>query len=76
MRVYRNLSTDSECSRLTSFDQTHDGLGPHHFQVDYREWDVPYREPGPFEDPNQMTVSETCLKELRVELPDLPEDVL
>lgn len=56
-------------------DETHDDLGPHHFQVDHREWDAPYREPGPFGDPNPMAVLETCLEELRAGLPDLPADV-
>lgn len=56
-------------------DETHDDLGPHHFQVDHREWDAPYREPGPFADPNPMAVLETCLEELRVGLPDLPEGI-
>lgn len=54
-------------------DDTHETLGPSHFQVDHDEWPDPYREAASFTDPNPMAILETCLAELRDRVPRLPE---
>lgn len=56
-------------------DETHENLGPSHFQVDYTEWEAPHRESTSFIDSNPMAILETCLSELRDRVPDLPESV-
>lgn len=56
-------------------DETHENLGPSHFQVDHDAWPTPYRESASFTDSNPMAILETCLTELRDRLPDLPDSV-
>lgn len=56
-------------------DETHEDLGPSHFQVDHETWPAPRREPASFSDSNPMAILETCLCELRDRVPDLPESV-
>jgi len=56
-------------------DETHDTLGPSHFQVDHETWASPHRESAPFTDSNPMAILETCLTELRDRVPSLPESV-
>jgi hypothetical protein len=56
-------------------DETHESLGPSHFQVDHRDWAVSHRESASFTDSNPMAILETCLSELRDRVPDLPESV-
>ena len=56
-------------------DETHDNLGPSHFQVDHEAWAAPHRESASFTDSNSMAILETCLSELRDRVPDLPESV-
>ena len=56
-------------------DETHDNLGPSHFQVDHETWAASHRESASFTDPNPMAILETCLSELRDRVPDLPESV-
>lgn len=54
-------------------DDTHEELGPSHFQVDHADWNASRRKPASFADPNPMAILETCLDELRSRLPVLPE---
>jgi hypothetical protein len=54
-------------------DETHENLGPSHFQVDHEAWSAPHRESASFTDSNPMAILETCLTELRDRVPDLPE---
>ena len=56
-------------------DETHENLGPSHFQVDHDTWSTPHRESASFTDPNPMEILETCLAELRDRVPCLPESV-
>jgi hypothetical protein len=56
-------------------DETHEKLGPSHFQVDHETWAAPHRESASFTDSNPMAILETCLSELRDRVPDLPESV-
>lgn len=56
-------------------DETHENLGPSHFQVDHEEWAGSHREPAPFTDSNPMAILETCLDELRDRVPNLPDSV-
>jgi hypothetical protein len=56
-------------------DETHERLGPSHFQVDHEEWTAPHRESESFTDSNPMAILETCLKELRDRVVELPESV-
>ena len=56
-------------------DETHENLGPSHFQVDHEEWSAPHRESASFTDSNPMAILETCLTELRDRVPSLPESV-
>jgi hypothetical protein len=56
-------------------DETHESLGPSHFQVDHETWGESHREPASFTDSNPMAILETCLSELRNRLPDLPDGV-
>jgi len=56
-------------------DETHDNLGPSHFQVDHEMWGTPHRESASFTDSNPMAILETCLTELRDRVPSLPESV-
>ena len=54
-------------------DETHENLGPSHFQVDHEAWGAPHRESASFTDSNPMAILETCLSELRDRVPNLPE---
>lgn len=54
-------------------DETHENLGPSHFQVDHETWTAPHRESASFTDSNPMAILETCLSELRDRVPHLPE---
>ncbi|TKX64331.1 hypothetical protein EXE47_11450 [Halorubrum sp. GN12_10-3_MGM] len=56
-------------------DETHEKLGPSHFQVDHRGWAAPHRESACFTDSNSMAILETCLSELRDRVPDFPESI-
>lgn len=56
-------------------DESHEDLGPSHFQVDHDGWDTSYREPSSFTDPNPMAILEACLDELRERVPLLPKSV-
>ena len=56
-------------------DDTHEELGPSHFQVDHGSWTAPHREAASFTDSNPMAILEVCLSELRERVPDLPESV-
>lgn len=56
-------------------DDTHETLGPSHFQVDHETWPAPHRESASFIDPNPMAILETCLTELCDRVPSLPESV-
>lgn len=56
-------------------DDSHDDLGPSHFQVDHEEWDTSYREPSSFIDPNPMAILERCLNELQKRVPLLPDSI-
>ena len=56
-------------------DETHENLGPSHFQVDHEEWSASHRESASFKDSSPMTILETCLSELRVCVPNLPESI-
>ena len=56
-------------------DETHEDLGPSHFQVDHKAWSTPHREAASFADPNPMAILETCLGELRDRVPTLPDGV-
>lgn len=56
-------------------DESHEPLGPSHFQVDHDGWETSCREPSSFMDPNPMAILETCLDELRERVPLLPESV-
>lgn len=54
-------------------DDTHENLGPSHFQVDHEAWPEPHREAAAFTDSNPMAILEACLTELRDRVPELPE---
>jgi len=56
-------------------DESHENLGPSHFQVDHEAWAASHRESAPFTDSNPMAILETCLGELRDRVPELPERV-
>lgn len=56
-------------------DQTHDDLGPTHFQVDHEAWASSYRESASFSDPHPMAILETCLNHLRDRVLSLPDSV-
>lgn len=56
-------------------DESHEPLGPSHFQVDHEAWSAPHREPASFTDPNPMAILEACLDELRERVPRLPDSV-
>ena len=56
-------------------DDTHDRLGPSHFQVDHEQWETSHRESPSFTDSNPMAILETCLTELRDRVPSLPDSV-
>jgi len=70
---YTELGTPWACGWHQ--DETHENLGPSHFQVDHEAWSTPYRESASFSDPNPMAVIETCLSELRERVPILPQSV-
>jgi len=56
-------------------DESHEDLGPSHFQVDHEEWATSHREPASFTDPNPMAILEVCLDELRERVPTLPDKI-
>jgi len=56
-------------------DETHQSLGPSHFQVDHSGWSAAHRESASFTDSNPIAILETCLVELRDRVPNLPESV-
>jgi hypothetical protein len=56
-------------------DETHENLGPSHFQVDHDAWASPHREAASFADANPMAILETSLGELRDRVPNLPASV-
>lgn len=56
-------------------DETHEALGPSHFQVDHEGWETPHREAASFDDSNPMAILERCLDELRERVPTLPDSV-
>jgi hypothetical protein len=56
-------------------DDTHDELGASHFQVDHSAWKSSIREPASFTDPNPMAILETCIEELLVRVPSLPDSI-
>ena len=56
-------------------DETHEDLGPSHFQVDHETWATPHREAASFTDSNPMAILEMCLSELRDRVPSLPGSV-
>lgn len=56
-------------------DETHEQLGPSHFQVDHEAWSVSHRESASFADSHPMAIIETSLSELRTRVPTLPESV-
>lgn len=70
---YNELGTPWSCG--CDQDETHENLGPSHFQVDHDEWSTPHRESASFTDSNPMAILETCLSELRDGVLDLPEGV-
>ena len=55
--------------------ETHEDLGPSHFQVDHETWPAPHSESASFTDSNPMAILETCFDELRDRVPGLPDDV-
>lgn len=56
-------------------DETHENLGPSHFQVDHNGWSAPHRESAPFTDSNPMAILEICLNELQDRISNLPESI-
>jgi hypothetical protein len=70
---YNELGTPWSCSWHQ--DETHEKLGPSHFQVDHKEWPAPHRESASFIDSKPMAILETCLTELRDRVPSLPNSV-
>ncbi len=70
---YNELRTPWSCGWHQ--DETHEKLGPSHFQVDYEAWPAPHRESASFTDSNPMAILETCLTELRDRVPSLPDSV-
>lgn len=70
---YNELGTPWSCGWHQ--DETHENLGPSHFQVDHEAWPTSHREPASFTDSNPMAILETSLSELRARVPELPESV-
>ena len=70
---YNELGTPWSCGWHQ--DETHEKLGPSHFQVDHEAWPAPHRESASFIDSNPMAILETCLTELRDRVPSLPDSV-
>jgi len=56
-------------------DESHENLGPSHFQVDHETWATSHRESASFTDSNPMAILETCLDALRDRVPELPDSV-